>query len=622
MKKLQSSKNVISDQKNCRIFNYFRKYALLIIIFLVSLFIIITFSNPGIFLNDEWITANQLFQLNSGHQVVINEGTYGTYDTGETTEYFIAHGNVLQYTLMLPIISLPVLWLFSIFGDNFRIFVILFWSCIPLFAGLLIGVYYPRYAKIKGVNWIWPAIILSFILFLVNILWYYPFPFTDPHAPREVAAIVFTNHILFALTAVILFQCAILIFSADKWKAIFAAMLVIVNSSFLFWAGNAKDHMLVALLLSLVILFFIRYFLYRNFLDAGLGFIVIGLLTWARPEVGFSVFVLSSVLFLIFNHQHRDNGKWNTNTFLQNSSALLCIIPGILPFLINNYVVTGSLFVPTFYVEKTVQITSTAVTSPTNNVSSVIVGGMIQNTLPQGEGLNILLSFFTFSPIDLLNSLPRVIFWPVSGNMGLFVVCPLAIFAIITLINLLRKKNSSVDSVLVTYLTLMSLAVFLAYIKLIPLMNSDGGIVPDMRYLSPVYIPLGLMGTFSVFLYLKATPIKELLKQYITIAIISVPVLLLLLLIFKPFGGLYRGYSLFFELLTYLVMGLLLIIWLIYRKGLIQFRYLVVGVLVLLAIPFSWQMMMVFLYSAGKFNGYPFWIPIVEQFFNTFVRVS
>jgi hypothetical protein len=33
-------------------------------------------------------------------------------------------------------------------------------------------------------------------------------------------------------------------------------------------------------------------------------------------------------------------------------------------------------------------------------------------------------------------------------------------------------------------------------------------------------------------------------------------------------------------------------------------------------------MMMVFLYSAGKYNHYPFWIPIVEQFFNTFIRVS
>lgn len=33
-------------------------------------------------------------------------------------------------------------------------------------------------------------------------------------------------------------------------------------------------------------------------------------------------------------------------------------------------------------------------------------------------------------------------------------------------------------------------------------------------------------------------------------------------------------------------------------------------------------MMGVFLYSAGKYNHYPFWFPIVEQFFNTFIRVS
>jgi hypothetical protein len=622
MTKLESRKKEGTDHKNNGRFHFIREYSLLILIFLVSLFVIISFTNPGFFLNDEWITANQLFQLNSGHQLIINEGTYGTYDTGETTEYFITRGNVLQYPLILPIISLPVLRLFGIFGDNFRFLVLLVWSFIPLSIGLLIGVYHPRYGKVKGISWVWPAIIFSFILFLMNMLWYYPFPFTDTHAPREVAAIVFTNHILFALTAVILFQCAMLMYSSDKWKALFAAMLVLVNSSFLFWASNAKDHMLVAFLFSLVILLFIRYFLHRNFLDACLAFIVIGLLIWARPELGVCVFLLSAAFILIFNYQYPDNGGSKKYSFLRTASAVLFIIPGIIPFLINNYIVTGNLFSPTAYVADTVQITGTIVNASTGNASSVLVSAVMQNPLPQSEVLNRFISYFIFSPNEVMSSLPRVLFWPENGSMGLIVVCPLAIFAIITFVTLIKKKISPVNSLLIVYFSVMIIAVFLAYIRLIPLINSDSGIVPDMRYLSPIYIPLGLIGTFSVFTLFKKIALKELFIKYIAIAIISVPVFVLFVIAFQPFGGLYKGDSLCYEIVIYLVIGFLFIFWLAYHKGLIGFQYLVMGILVMLAIPLSWQMMLIIITSLIKLNAYPFWLPIVEFFFNTFFSVK
>jgi hypothetical protein len=622
MAKFQSRKKIVQNEKNGRNYHLIREYVLMIIIFLVSLFFITTFSNPGLFINDEWITTNQLYQLGSGHQVIVNEGTYGTHETGEVAEFFIARGNVLQYTLILPIISLPVLLLFSLFGDNFRFLIILLWSFIPLFIGLLIGTYYPQYGKLKGVSWIWPVIILSFILFLVNISIYYPFAFISTGAPKEVVSIVFANHILFALTAVILYQCAMLMYSSDKWKAIFAAILVLANSSFLFWAGNAKDHMLVAFLFSLVILFFIRYFTHRNFLDAAFGFLIIGILTWARPEVGFFVFLLSALWILIFNYHYPNNLKENkTHTFLGTFGSILCVIPGIIPFLINNYLVTGSPFTPTFFVGKTVEITGTTINPVTGNISSVIVGGVTEHPLNPVELLNSILSILNFSPYQILSSLPRVLFLPENGNMGLITVCPLAIFAIITLISLFRKKICPVDSPLILYLTMLTIAIFLAYINLFPIISTDPGIVPDMRWLSPIYIPLGLMGTFSVFTFLAKIPVKDLLKKYLAIAIISVPVFFLLIIILQPFGGVYKGYSIFYELIIYLLFGLIFMGWLAYRRGLIKFQYLVMGILVLLAIPFSWQMMMVFLYSVVKFDGYPFWIPIVEQFFNVFFHV-
>jgi len=223
MKKRDRARKQLPPQPaitDTRITRLLRENAVSVIIFLVLLCFITTFSNPGIFLNDEWITANQLYQLNAGQQVVFNEGPYGIYDTGEVTEYFIHRGNVLQYTLILPLLALPVLKFFSLFGDNFRFPIVILCSVIPLCIALLVGTCYPHYGKIRGIRWIWPAIALSFLLLLANMVWYYPFAFTAPDAPKEVAALVFTNHILFALTGVILYHAARVIHSSNTWQGL------------------------------------------------------------------------------------------------------------------------------------------------------------------------------------------------------------------------------------------------------------------------------------------------------------------------------------------------------------------------------------------------------------------
>ena len=159
----------------------------------------------------------------------------------------------------------------------------------------------------------------------------------------------------------------------------------------------------------------------------------------------------------------------------------------------------------------------------------------------------------------------------------------------------------------------MIVAVFLAYIRVFPGLSTSQGIIPDIRYLSPAYIPIGLLGTVSLFTLLDREPVKELFKKYLIIAIVLVPATILALLLFHPFGGLYLGFSLFFMLAVYSFIALVFAGWLGWRYGIVPFRYLVLATRILLAIPLAWQMMMVFLYSAEKYNHYPFWVPIVEQ---------
>ena len=55
---------------------YLEHYKVHILVFLLAFLVAITISHPAFLLTDEWVTANQLSQLNEGHQVILNEGKY------------------------------------------------------------------------------------------------------------------------------------------------------------------------------------------------------------------------------------------------------------------------------------------------------------------------------------------------------------------------------------------------------------------------------------------------------------------------------------------------------------------------------------------------------------------
>jgi len=133
--------------------DFFRRYALHILIFLVTLFFVLTISNPAVFINDEWITLNQLRQIDESHQVIMNEGTYGVFKDGTSTPYFDYRNRFLGYTLMLPILSVPALKFLSIFGDQFRYIMLLIWSLIPILIMFILEFYYPQYARFYGIRW-------------------------------------------------------------------------------------------------------------------------------------------------------------------------------------------------------------------------------------------------------------------------------------------------------------------------------------------------------------------------------------------------------------------------------------------------------------------------------------
>jgi len=588
-----------------------------VLVFLFALFFIITFSNPALFLNDEWITVNQLHQLGEGHQVITNEGKYGTFMNGTPGPYFEARHNLLGYTMMLPVLSLPALWFFGLFGDQFRIAVVLLWSMLPVAMAVLVDAYRPEYARWRGIRWTWVVIGVAFLALLANLAFYYPWPFTLPDAPIETAAVVFTNHLLFAALAAMVYLTCRTIFE-DTWFALFGTVACISCSSYIFWAANAKDHMLVTAMVAAVILFLVRYIWYGSLRDAALGFVFIGLLAWARPEVGLTVF-LATAIYYVLHVIVNTRGSSDYSRLVRPFTAPFFTLVGAIPLFLNNLNVTGNPLVPAFYVYEE-QLTRAA--DPGVSVIGADAVGNISQSVPVPLGglegfISVVVNHFAPSWGTLPGDIIGILFSPESGNMSLVAVCPLIIFAVVVLPIVFwkyRKRFNTDNRRTIVLIAVVGIAIWAAYLRSLHGLNISSGIIPDIRYLMPFYLPAGVLGVYAIRYVTEPVGGKE--KTFSALASVAIvtPLTILALLLFQPFGGRYSGYTQFFSVIVSLLLLLTLAFFALHLKGMISTRWLIAVIALLIAVPLGWQMMMVFLYSVAKFNGYPLWVPMVEMF--------
>lgn len=599
--------------------SFLQKYNIPLILFLFSLFFLITFSNPALFLTDEWITVNQVHQMDIGHQIVVNEGKYGVYTNGTPTNYFAARNNLLMYPLMLPLLSMPVIKLMSLLGDQFRLAIIILWALLPILIALLISSYHPRFAHIHGVNIVNVGIAVGFIGLIVNLIIYTPFVFHAADAPIESAAVVLTNHILFASLVVIIFYIFREIFS-DIEISLYGTFACLGCSSYLFWAGNAKDHILVTVLFALVILFLIRYLTDQSFINPSLAFIFAGLLIWERPELGITVYLFSLIFFCACVHNKTNINRTSLRGIFLRFLPPFFVIIGIIPMFINNLIVNGDFLMPSYLVANPVTpsysiqqvITRDPVLSVVNNNGANSVGGLVNSV--QG--------YFIIHWSTLPQDIWGVFFSPLSGNMSLFSVTPFLLIALVILPVLwyYRVISKKTDQWMILLMGLMTVSVGIAYISSFSILNADRGIMPDMRYLSPIYIPAGILGIYCIRMIGMGvfTPLRTLLRTIGATALL-VPTLFILIVVFQPFGEFSKGYVVFFRVLIYSETILLIITLVLSKLKQISWKYTESLVILLIATIFSWQMMMLFFYSVGKFNGYPFWIPFIHQIYHGFI---
>jgi hypothetical protein len=599
---------MIFENFSCLCVSTIRKYRTYSLVFLITLFISLTLAHPAILLNDEFITTNQLHQLNAGHQIVSNEGKYGLQENGSMSYYFAARSNLLGYTLFLPLLSLPAHWIINLTGEHFVYLILCIWTIIALIILLIIDRFYPQFATIGQWNWIPLAFVISFALLFINLNFYASFPanpFTDY---PEILAIVFTNVILLAIASVLIYDTNYAIFENQAY-AFFGTLICLFSSSYFVWATHCKDHLLVLPLFAAILLCLIRFTKTDSFCFLALGFLFTGLLAWVRPELALWIFIFLFCLSVFTTLRYRSQSRPSIDLASVLFSPVFTVI-GALPFFLNNYLITKNAFLPV----QSVYFTNGPLVSQIVNSSEPWVRAVGVHSTQ-----SVILRFvpnISGSPIDFITDCFGIFFYPITGSISVFGLVPLFLAMSILAVIFLAQKKIQFSSEERTYLGLslvLSLAVFLSYASQIHLLNADMGVIPDIRYFSPMYLPLMLCGLIIVrrMNVLPENPVES-VKSLIVTGIIGLSLLLVLLLLlytFKVNFPLGKFYSVYAFILVILTIGTI-IFDRILKFGKLAIQYLI---LLLCLVPFFWQVTtMIVVRTQSGYAAYTFWIPITR----------
>jgi len=348
-------------------------------------------------------------------------------------------------------------------------------------------------------------------------------------------------------------------------------------------------------------------------------FVVGGLICWARPEYG--IFILGGLIIWEFGslyHQMKEN-KQNILQFFYKKEIYACIFGffiGLIPFFVNNILITKNPLIPPQYLY---------VANSRTNVTSIIQSVHSENTNIISQGLFYLNQIWTFFSPDIegIVDIYRLFWISPNGSLGILLVCPIIIPALMYGMRTIKNKNchfSKETMNLLFFSLFISLLTLLAYARVIHGSTLSEGSLPDMRYFSPLYIPMGII---SVILLSPLISVNQ--QRWLNYSLFSVFIISPLFTI--AYQSLFsQGFSLYIHIS--LIIKILLIIYALIAvcatitprfwetKNIFPALYAI-----MLFIPSSIQFMIIFLFSHGKMNGYPFWLPILQYFFTYVVQI-
>ena len=142
-------------------------------------------------------------------------------------------------------------------------------------------------------------------------------------------------------------------------------------------------------------------------------------------------------------------------------------------------------------------------------------------------------------------------------------------------------------------------------------MSASPGIVPDMRYLSPAYLPMLLIGVYALkHAGLDGDGVRESLKTLFWLVVIDLP---LIFIVLQVIAG--RSLPEQITLLMYLTYASLAVAAALYVAVLARHaspRLLAYTVPVPMLFSLAWFTVVGFRFATSCWEGYHFWIPVVE----------
>jgi hypothetical protein len=596
-----------------------QKFLILCSLISLSLILSLIFIQPIAFLNDEWITANQLHQLSEGSQILYNEGKYGSYENGTPYRYFEEKNNSLPYTSYLPLISVPFLWLIVVLGNTLPYFVTVAFTVISLLLFILIN-NGGNNSNLKTKKFKTNFILLFgiFLFFLINLFFYDSTLFSEKDS-KEILGVIFYHICLYGILSVIIFLINLELFNTNL-KAFFGTVISMCCSSALFWTTTMKDHLDAIFFVALLIFILILHVKTKDTLFAISTFILSGLILWIRPEFGAILFIFLVLIYwpLTFPVLNRTN---RTQCIIHVLSPF-AVLFGALPLLLNNYLVMGNfLKFPWQLSSKYAIINESFNISPihtlTNNVQSDLFGGVISKI--------IILFIERLTPKDdILSGLFSAFFYPELLKVPVFGLSPIFLLAMLLLPFLqsfLKIRFNAEDKQILVILATFCFAGVIAYISSITDFGVSAGVYPDVRYLSPLYFPLTLIGLIILMkMDFSRHAIISIIKYIGQIIIFGSLFELLIVAYLYPEMG-YSDFFLWSNILTtvlvFCALGLTFVLFVLTLQGKLSDKYSYISISILIALPFLWQLsqLIILNFSGNDVDQYPPLLPAIRELF-------
>lgn len=598
-----------------------------LIAFCFSLLALLLIINPVLLLNDEWITTNQLSQLSEHKQILFNEGKYGLLEDGTLHPYFVKRENILPYTSYLPLISYPSHIIIQYIGNCFPYYTSVLFSLLLLILSFLL--LNPIRKKILS----YLCIGLAFVSLFLNITLYRPFYITGTSTitgtlyHTEILGIV-TSHIwIFLLFVMILFLVMRTLFPDSDYVS-FGILSVVACSSYLFWTISCKDHIDVIFAYTVLVLFLIRFTKTSDIWYLFSAFVVTGLLTWIRPELGTILFI--TLLLITVHHTITTCNLNRIKPYIFHFFAAIGTGIGMIPLFISNFFVTGNPITFPFMLISTGPYSSIEKSSIPEEMG---VSNNISNIYGLSEIPDFVSSIFELIttrispgvPIDtLFSNLYAVFVSPTTLKIPIFALVPLFILGLFFLpiwIDRNKRKETKIEKIILFYLLILILGTICAYLTSIGGLHTSYGIYPDIRYLSPIYLPLTLIGIILLRSVLNdMRMVQRMIRSILIITIVSsccMPFVLNMLLMQYDFWDILLWTNGIVTTVIYCLLLFNSILAFYWYKGRINQLFFLVPLSFLIALPLIWQIVMIMLVNScvGDADFYPPFLPMIRELF-------